>query len=232
MTKLGIFDLIGLRRLHEYHGVLGLPNSPLRFYLVAERLLLHYGAKRYHPVVVAVITDLLSANYNIISKIVLSEPCQVSPRDAKPEELFYSLPLDSGMPDIANKQPSKIYSAGEYLLFLFENVWPIGVRRTIRFRYVIVVCDRQRRLPICFVTLENSTSISNVLCVFEANGSHSNYGALQSRDVLNDFIDKGKSLMRCRFDLGEIEELWSSRPPRPWWKVLQGRPRIVRRQAA
>ena len=233
MTKLGIFDLIGLRRLHEYHGVRGLPNSPLRFYLVAERLLLHYGAKRYHPVVVAVITDLLSANYNIISKIVLSEPCQVSPRDAEPEEPLDSLPLDSGMPNIANKQPSKIYSAGEYLLFLFENVWPIGARWTIRFRYVIVVCDRRRKLPICFVTLENSASISNVLCVFETNGSHSNYGALQGSDVLKEFIDKGTSLMRCRFDLSEIEELWPSRqPPRPWWKVLHGRPRIARRQAA
>jgi hypothetical protein len=233
MTKLGIFDLIGLRRLHEYHGVLGLPKSPLRFYLVAERLLWHYGAKRYHPVVVAVITDLLSANYNIMSKIVLSETCQVNPRDAEPEELLDFLPLDSDMPDIANKQPSKIYSAGEYLLFLFENVWPIGARKTIRFRYVIVVCGRQRQLPICFVTLENSASISNVLCVFEANGSHSNYGALQGRDVLNDFIDKGTNLMRCRFDLGEIEELWSSRQPlKPWWKALQGRRRIARRQAA
>jgi hypothetical protein len=85
MTKLGIFDLIGLRRLHEYHGVLGLPNSPLRFYLVAERLLLHYGAKRYHPVVVAVITDLLSANYNYI-QVALSGLVRSIHETREPEE--------------------------------------------------------------------------------------------------------------------------------------------------
>jgi hypothetical protein len=226
MTKLGIFDLIGLRRLHEYYGVLGLPNSPLRFYLVAEQLLLHHGGKRYHPAVVAVIADLLSANYNILSKIALSDSCQVNTRDADPKEIFDSLILDPAMPDIANKQPSKIYSAGKYLLLLVENVGPIGARGTIRFRYVLVACDRRRQLPICFVTLENSASISNVLCVFEANGSHSNYGALQSRNVLNEFIDKATHLMRARFDLGEIEELWPSRQPPRW------RRRIARRQAA
>ena len=226
MTKLGIFDLIGLRRLHEYYGVLGLTNSPLRFHLVAEQLLLHFGGKRYHPAVVAVITDLLSGNFNILSKIVLSGSSQVNTRDVEPEEIFDSLPLDPDMPDIANKQPSKIYLAGKYLLLLVENVAPIRPRGAIRFRYVLVASDRRRQLPICFVTLENSASISNVLCVFETNGSHSNYGALQSRNVLNEFIDKATHLMRARFDLGEIEELWPSRQPPGW------RRRIARRQAA
>jgi hypothetical protein len=233
MTKLGIFDLIGLRRLHEYYGALGLPNSPLRFYLVAEQLLLHFGGKRYHPAALAVITDLLSANFNILSKIVLSGSCQVDTRDAEPEEIFDFLPFDPDMPDIANKQPSKIYLAGKYLLLLVENVAPIRPRGAIKFRYVLVASDRQRQLPICFVTLEHSASISNVLCVFEANGSHSNYGALQSRNMLNEFIDKATRLMRARFDLGEIEELWPSRPPRSsWWKVLEGRRRIARGKAA
>jgi hypothetical protein len=223
MTKLGIFDLIGLRRLHGYRDVMGLPDSSLRFYLVAEQVLLHYGGKRYHPAVVAVIADLLSANYNILSKIVLSGSCQVSTQDVEPVEPFDSLPLDPSMPDISNKQPSKIYLAGEYLLLLVENVGPIGARASINFRYVLVVCDRRRELPKCFITLENSMSISNVLCVFEPNGSHSNYGALRGHNVLKEFLDKGMDLMRCRFDLGEIEELSSTRQPHSSsWKVYSG----------
>jgi len=209
MTKLGHIELIGLRRLYEYHGAIGPPNFRLRFYLVAEQLLLHYGGKRYHSVVGAVITDLLSANYDILSKIVLSDSCPVNTRDTEPEEPFDSLPLNPNMPDIANKQPNKIYWAGEYLLLLVENVGPIA-GGAIRFRYVLVVCDRRRKLPVCFVTLENSKSISNVLCVFEANGSHSNYGALRGRNVLKEFIDKGMHLIRYRFDLGEVEELSST----------------------
>ena len=126
-----------------------------------------------------------------------------------------------------------MYLAGEYLLLLVENVGPIGARASINFRYVLVVCDRRRELPKCFITLENSKSISNVLCVFEPNGSHSNYGALPGRNVLKEFLDKGMDLMRCRFDLGEIEELSSTRQPHSsCWKVIQGRRRIARRQGA
>jgi hypothetical protein len=222
ITKLGLFDLIGLRRLYEYHDVIGLPDSGLRFYLVAVQLLSHYGGKTYHPAVVAVITDLLSANYNILSKVVLSDSWPVNTRDTELEETVVFLPLNPNMPDIANKQPNKIYLSREYLLLLVENVGPIGARGAIRFRYVLVVCDRRTKLPVCFVTLEDSTSISNVLCVFEANGSHSNYGALGGRNVLKEFIDKGMHLIRYRFDLGEIEEHSSQQQPhRSWLKFLR-----------
>jgi hypothetical protein len=219
ITRLGIFDLVGLRRLYEYHGVMGPPDSQLRFYLVAEELLLHFGGKAYHPSIVAVITDLLSANYNILSKIVLSASRPIDTRDSALEKPFVSLPLDVNMPDIANKQPSKVYLAGNYRLLLVENVGPIGARGAIKFRYVLVLCDRRRRLPACFVTLENSTSISNVLCVFEPDGSHSNYGVLRGDHILNEFIENGIHLMRYRFDLGKIEEDSSHlRPHRPGWK--------------
>jgi hypothetical protein len=136
------------------------------------------------------------------------------------------------MPDIAKKSPIRIYAAGRYVLLLLENVGPIGAGMTIRFRYVLAVCDERSRRTVCFVTLENSSSISNVLCVFEPNGSHSNYGALQGRNVLNEFIAKGMDLIRDRFELGEVEELSPPRrrlPPQApapqrqqqsWWKIL------------
>jgi hypothetical protein len=214
ITKLGFFDLVGVRRLHEYHVVLGLPGSPLRFYLVAEQVLLHFNGKGCHTAVVAVIADLLSANYDILSKIVLSDSGPSDIRDGDAEACLVPLPLDQRMPDIAGRQPSKVYSAGRYLLLLMENVGPIGSQGAIRFRYVLAACDRRRELPVCFVTLEDSASISNVLCVFEADGSHSNYGALRSRNLLDEFLDNGMRMMRERFNLGEIEELSSCRQPR------------------
>src|SRR5262249_5486526 len=196
ITKLGIFDLVGLRRLCEYHSAMGPPQSQLRLYLVAERLLLHYSGQRYHPAVIAVIADMLSANYNILSKIVLSdrpadarhaepkepeEPAEPKePEEPKePAEPFDSLPFDPGMPAVASTKPTSMHLAGDYLLLLVKNVGPIRARGSLRFRYVLAACDRRRKVPVCFVTLENATSISNVLCVFEADGSHSNYGAVQ-----------------------------------------------------
>ena len=43
------------------------------------------------------ITDLLSGNFNILSKIVLSGSSQVNTRDVEPEEIFDSLPLISSI---------------------------------------------------------------------------------------------------------------------------------------
>jgi hypothetical protein len=237
MTKLGLFDLVGLRRLCEYHRVMGPPNFQLTFYLVSEHLLLHYGGKKYHPAVVAVIADLLSANYNVLSRLVVSSlrateaPSgeHVAAPPAAPESCFESIPLVPGMPDIAGKPPSRTYSAGQYVLLLVEDVGPIGAGGPIRFKYILAVCDQRNRRPLCFVTLENSSSISNVLCVFEPNGSHSNYGTLQGHNVMQEFIAKGIDLIRDRFDLGEVEELsprrrrsrpTATRPQQPWWKLL------------
>jgi hypothetical protein len=64
------------------------------------------------------------------------------------------------------------------------------------------------------VTLENSTSIANVLCVFEQSGSHSNYGSLHGHDPAQEFMGKAVILLGDRFELGEIEEQSLSVPPR------------------
>jgi hypothetical protein len=242
-TKLGMFDLVGLRRLREYRAVTGPLNYRVTFYLVAEQVLLHFGGKKYHPAAVAVIADFLSVNYNILSKILLAGLSAVdlvqtgreetgreeTEREENPcEEGFDCLFADRKMPDVSNKPPSRIFKAGNYVLLLVENVVPMDPRLAIRFRYVLVVCDRQDRRPVCFVTLEDSPSISNVLCVFEVNGSHWNYGALTAPDLLAEFMDKAILLVRRRFAMGEIEDLSRQAPShRSWWKFL---PRTERKR--
>jgi hypothetical protein len=204
-TMLALFDFVVAHRLCEYVDAIGRSNHPRNLDLVAERLLFHYGAKEYRPAAVAAIADLLAVNYNTASAIVVSGLRAVDAPQTDDEDVLIPMPLTSTMPDVTGKRPSKIYLAGMYVI--------------IRYRYVLALCDKRSGLPICLVTLEDSSSIANVLGVFEQNGSHSNYGTLGGRN-LEEFIDKGMGLMRFRFDLGEIEEtVPGSQQPR--WKFWQ-----------
>jgi hypothetical protein len=45
-----------------------------KFYVVAERVLFHYGAKKYQSVPVMVLTNLLLGSYSVAAKIVTSVP--------------------------------------------------------------------------------------------------------------------------------------------------------------
>jgi len=217
-TKLALFDFVGVRRICEYHDAMGQANRLHKFYVVAEQVLFHYGAKKYHAVPVEVIAALLLANYNIVSNIVISGSPAVDAPQTEDEDVFQPMPLSPSMPDVTRKQPNKIYLASIYVLFLLEDVGPIGGGDFIRYRYVLAVCDKRRNLPVCFITLEDSPSVSNVLCVFERNGSHSNYGSLRGHNLLREFISKGMGLIRYRFDLGEIEELAPRQQRQSRWK--------------
>jgi hypothetical protein len=206
-TMLALFDLVVAHRLREYVDAIGRSSRPRKLYLVAEQLLFHYGAKTYHPAAVAVIADLLAVNYNAASAIVVSGSRTADAPQTADEDAFMPLPLTPRMPDVTEKRPSKTYLAGMYVLRLVEDVGPIGGGDLIRYRYVLAVCDKRRSLPMCFVTLEDSSSVSNVLGVFEPTGSHSNYGTLRGRNLLQEFMGRGMSLIRYRFNLGEIKEL-------------------------
>ena len=213
-TKLELFDLVSSRRLREY-GIDGQPGSSHKFCFVANQMLFHYGQTRYDPLAVLVIADLLLANYDIVSKMINSSLHAINPPQT--EDVFQCLPLGPSMPDLTMKHPSKIYLAGRYVLLLVENVGPIEGAGPIRFRYVLAICHKWVNLPLCFVTLENSFSVSNVLCVFERNGSHSNYGCLRGHNLLHEFIHKGMRLISDRFDIGETKE-WVARPKWQMWR--------------
>jgi hypothetical protein len=122
------------------------------------------------------------------------------------------------MPDITKKQPSNIYSAAPYTLFLVSDIAPIGGGDILKYPYAMAVFDNRISAPVCFVTLENSPFSSNVLCVFEPDGKHSNYGPLSGPDLKQNFITRALDLVRERFRLDRIEEMRSGAPSRSWWK--------------
>ena len=228
-TMQALFDFVFAQRLCEYVDAIGHSDHARRLYLVAEQVLFHYGAKEYGPAAVAAIADLLAVNYNTASAIVVSGLRAVDAPLTEDDDAPAPIPLSPRMPDVTDKQPSKIYLAGRYVLRLVEDVGPVGGGDIIRYRYVLAVCDRRESLPLCLVTLEDSSSISNVLGVFEHDGSHSNYGTLRSRS-LQAFIGEGLGLIRYRFDLGEIEEVVpGSQQPR--WKFWQNNETVARTAA-
>jgi hypothetical protein len=230
-TMLALFDFVVVHRLCEYVDAIGQSNRSRRLYLVAEQVLFHYGAKKYPPAAVVVIADLLAVNYNTVSAIIVSGLRAVAAPQTEDEDAFMPMPLSPRMPDVTDKRPSKIYLAGMYVLRLVEDVGPIGGGDIIRYRYVLAVCDKRRSLPVCFVTLEDSSSISNVLGVFEQNGSHSNYGALQGRNLLREFIGNGMGLIRDRFHLGEIKELVPRSQRQSRWRLWQNNGTVARTAA-
>jgi uncharacterized membrane protein YhaH (DUF805 family) len=71
----------------------------------------------------------------------------------------------------------------------------------------MTLIDKRDNSPKCYVTLETSPIASNVLCVFENNGSHRNFGSLAGPDLMQEFIIRGMGLLKERFDLGKIEQL-------------------------
>jgi hypothetical protein len=194
-------------RLLEYRDTISRSNPGDSFLILARQVLFHYSGRKHHPVVVATIADLLSANYSIASEIVASGLAVLDSRQSEGEHLSPPLRLGPGMPDLTDRRPIKAYSAGQYLLQLFEDVVPIGRKSRLRFKYVLALSDKRDRLPVCFVTLENSSAIANVLCVFERSGSHSNYGLLQGYNLAQEFVGKGVVLLGDRFELGEIQDL-------------------------
>jgi hypothetical protein len=221
-TKAALFDLLAVRRLCEYRAAIGRPHSRDQFYVLAEQVLLHFGGRKYDPITVAILAGRLSTNYNIASEIVSSGAEAISTHRRERDSPFQPLQFDSGMPDLTGRQPSRIYSAGRYVLLLFEDVLPIARTARLKFKYVLALYEKQERLPACFVTLEDSSSIANVLCVFEGSGAHSNYGSLHSHDLLREFMGRGVILLRDRFELGEIEAHSPRIHPhrQRWWKFF------------
>jgi hypothetical protein len=103
---------------------------------------------------------------------------------------------------------------------LIDDVAPIGGSDLVKYKYVMAVFDKRSNQPVCFVTLENSPFASNVLCVFENNGVHSNHGSLRSPDLMKEFIEKALRLIKGQFHLDHIEEMAAAKPGRQsWWKI-------------
>jgi len=199
-AKLALFERVGMPRLEQYRQLAG--ND--RFGALAQLLLLHYGARPYHPVIIEVVADLLATSYIIASEIVGSSLEVINTRRSERDAAVPPLLLGAGMPDLVDRKPKRAWPAGRYGLFLFEDVAAIGGNAGLSFKYVLALCDGTPGKPLCLVTLENSRALANILCVFEGSGAHSNYGSLQGHRR-REFMGKALILLRDRFDLGELQ---------------------------
>ena len=128
------------------------------------------------------------------------------------------IPFSPSIPDITKTTPIKGYSTGPYMLLLSSDVLPIGGGNFFKYKFVMTVVDRQSNRPRCFATLENSPFTSNILCIFEPDGSRRNYGPLAGSDLMNEFIVKSMRLLDERFGFGKIDEL--APPAKSRWKLL------------
>lgn len=151
----------------------------------------------------------------------LYEPNQAeqSPQVTEESREHERIPFSPSLPDVTKTKPIKAYSAGPYILFLSQDVAPIGGGDFIQYKFVMALIDGRDKYPRCFVTLENSPIASNVLCVFEANGSHSNFGSLAGPDLMQEFVVKSMALLRERFNLVKIDEIAAQPEQRSRWKL-------------
>ena len=121
---------------------------------------------------------------------------------------YSPIPFSPNLPDVTKSIPIKAYSTdSSYMLLLSQDVAPIGGGDFIKYKFVMTLIDKRDNQLRCVVTLENSSVASNVLCVFGADGSHSNFGSLVGPDLMHEFVTKGIGLVRKRFNLTKIEEL-------------------------
>jgi hypothetical protein len=123
------------------------------------------------------------------------------------------IPFSPSLPDVTKTQPIRAFSDGHYLLLLSRGVRPIGGSKVFayEYEYVLTAVNARNKKVVCFVTLENSDFASNQLCVFEFDGSHTNYGSLAQSNLEAEFTKKGLLLLQERLRLGAIKEV-TARP--------------------
>jgi hypothetical protein len=68
-NKLTLFDFISIHRLKDYHEAMQQPKL-YKFYAVAERVLLHYGAKKYQSPLILVVAMVLQGRFNTVTTLL------------------------------------------------------------------------------------------------------------------------------------------------------------------
>lgn len=85
-------------------------------------------------------------------------------------------------PDIADAEPFDMRSIGEYLALAFRNISPVGKRvsgrAVVEYPFVMALARSSDRASVFFVTVEAGMMFdTHMLCSFDANGLHSNFGS-------------------------------------------------------
>lgn len=232
-SKLTIFDTVAVERLRQY-GAKTAGSGGERLGEVAGLVISHaLGGKvdtARASVPRSILGNVLLGNYTVAQEIVArtkdlrgdrgvssaTNPQNPGHGKIARDAPASPIPFSPSLPDITKKNPMTTFSDGDYTMFIIEDVDPMGGGGFIKYQYVAALF--RRNVPVCFVTLERSSVISNVLCVFENDGTRSNHGQLNESNLAQEFMARSKELMRQRFAIGDLKEVQRQQERRPWWK--------------
>lgn len=113
------------------------------------------------------------------------------------------LPLTGATPDIAEAKPFDERPIGDYLALAFRDISPLGKsvngRAAVEYPFVLALVRSSDRAPVFFVTVEAGMLFDTyMLCSFDTNGRHSNYGSW-SEDAGDDaFVARGLEIAESR----------------------------------
>lgn len=119
------------------------------------------------------------------SKSVVENPGEEIPRRQIPSQLladFDARPVTGATPDISDAEPFDQRQIGEYLALAFRDISPVGKRvsgrAAIEYPFVLALARSSDHASVVFVTVEAGMMFDTyMLCTFEADGRHLNYGS-------------------------------------------------------
>jgi hypothetical protein len=129
---------------------------------------------------------------------------KIAPHDEGDSRLADSVPISGSLPDVTSGETSRSFQSDSYHAFFVKNaksiMAKISEKPIFSYPYTLVVVDPQIKLPVLFVTLEQSIFGTRCLGVFDRSGGHSNLG--DPGDLWGNeqaFIDRAIKLVQAEF---------------------------------
>lgn len=127
----------------------------------------------------------LAEDPHVHSDRVVENPGEEKPRRPVPFQLptgLDALHVTGATPDISDAEPFDQRSIGQYLALAFRDISPFGKRGSgravVEYPFVLALARSSDRASVFFVTVEAGMMFDTyMLCSFDANGQHSNFGS-------------------------------------------------------
>jgi len=114
-----------------------------------------------------------------------------------------AVPFSPSLPDVTSVESSRVFQSDSYFAFFVKNAKSWGEKAVrapiITYPYTFVVSDPQIKMPVLFVTLEESVFGTKCLCIFDRGGVHRNLGPDELLDDEQAFIDRAIGLVQAEF---------------------------------